>query len=608
MFFLFATADHPEVFSMKVFHGGTFTPSPNRKYFGGKVQYVDLLDIECFNVDILHSVVKMLKYDPREIMYYHFKIPNKTLDWGLRALACDDDVNNLAQYVKDNKVIDVFIEHGETTVESYYMPKFGESVQIRELDENVNVVALDDEEVAGLVVTKPYKKGKSLGLPKCRKRVAIEWLTDEVNEESSGIGHDTDEVNEHINDGQDTSGVGVNTEQCDEQGDEQVHEQGDEYVNEQGDEYVNEQVNDDLDADMYDDYGDEEHDSDGHDRDGAEEIVDEEHIIDELDVSMEGFRFTVETENERENDPMRPHLNINEDDLQVINYDSFDSDIDDDDIESGRKVALRKLKKKGASSGDGSIVNKLWIGREFANREEAKATIKAHAVETRRQISIVKNDHVRVRAKCLGTIPKLGDADMVSFGIMKQGGIKINEGGKDKGTNGKGSNAQGSKDKGTKAAILKGKGKKVITEEEEDKNQCPWHVYIAKTDKGKWLVRTFKDEHICLHSRQIKAATATFLSKHLIDLVNLNPEIPVRSVQHQMQKQFGIGVSKHKAFRAKSKAQEEVKGDQTVQYNILRDYIVELKRANPNTTVKLDVYREEDPECKTIHHRQAEGM
>ena len=298
------------------------------------------------------------------------------------------------------------------------------------------------------MVTKPYKKGKSLGLPKCRKRLAIEWLTDEVNEESSGIGHDTDEVNEHINDGQDTSGVGVNTEQ------------GDEYVNEQGDE----QVNDDLDADMYDDYGDEEHDSDGHDRDGAEEIVDEEHIIDELDVSMEGFRFTVETENERENDPMRPHLNINEDDLQVINYDSFDSDIEDDDIEGGRKAALRKLKKKGNSSGDGSIFNKLFVGKQFGNREEVKDTIKAHAVETRRQISIVKNDNVRVRAKCFGPIPTLSDADMGAFGMTKQKGIIINEGGKDNGING-----NGKKDKGTKVATLKGKGKKVITNEEEDK-------------------------------------------------------------------------------------------------------------------------------------------
>lgn len=77
--------------------------------------------------------MKMLKYNPREIMFYHFKIPNKTLDWRLRALASDDDVNNLSQYVKDNKVINVFIEHGETKVESYYMPKFSASVQIREL-------------------------------------------------------------------------------------------------------------------------------------------------------------------------------------------------------------------------------------------------------------------------------------------------------------------------------------------------------------------------------------------------------------------------------------------------------------------------------------------
>ena len=75
------------------------------------MQFIDLLDIEQFTIDIIHSIVKMLKYDPREIMYYHFKIPDKNLDWGgLRALACDDDIVKLAQYVKDNKVIEVYIE------------------------------------------------------------------------------------------------------------------------------------------------------------------------------------------------------------------------------------------------------------------------------------------------------------------------------------------------------------------------------------------------------------------------------------------------------------------------------------------------------------------
>ncbi|GJY78500.1 transposase, MuDR [Tanacetum coccineum] len=96
-------ADHPEVFSMKLFHGGTFTPTPNRRYFGGKVQYIDLLDIEQFTITIIHSIVKMLKYDTRDIMYYHFKIPDKNLDWGLKALASDDDIVYLLNLSSSSK-------------------------------------------------------------------------------------------------------------------------------------------------------------------------------------------------------------------------------------------------------------------------------------------------------------------------------------------------------------------------------------------------------------------------------------------------------------------------------------------------------------------------
>ena len=191
------------MFSIKVFHGGCFTPSPNRRYFGGKIQYVDLLDIESFNVDVIHSIVTMLKYDPRDIMFYHFKIPNNSLDWGLRALAGDDDVNNLGQYVKDNKVIDVFIEHGETTVESYYMPKFNQPAQIVELTENVEVVDLDEGHVDTTLVTKTHRKGKSIGLQKGRKMLAIEWLGQDDNEQDNdgdeGLGDDNEHDNDCVN-------------------------------------------------------------------------------------------------------------------------------------------------------------------------------------------------------------------------------------------------------------------------------------------------------------------------------------------------------------------------------------------------------------------------
>nr|GEV57822.1 hypothetical protein [Tanacetum cinerariifolium] len=109
-------ADHPEVFPMKLFHGGTFTPTPNR-----------------------------------------------------RALASDDDIVYLSKFVKDNKVIEVYIEHGETTVESYYMPTFTEKLQLKELNNNDEVVELDEE----LPIVSHTRKMKFLGIPKCRNTLAI---------------------------------------------------------------------------------------------------------------------------------------------------------------------------------------------------------------------------------------------------------------------------------------------------------------------------------------------------------------------------------------------------------------------------------------------------
>ncbi|GJX50265.1 mutator type transposase [Tanacetum coccineum] len=58
-------------------------------------------------------------------------------------------------------------------------------------------------------------------------------------------------------------------------------------------------------------------------------------------------------------------------------------------------------------------------------------------------------------------------------------------------------------------------------------------------------------------------------------------------------------VNEGKAFRAKAKAAVSLRGDVKIQYALLRDYVMELKRCNPDTTIKIDVYGEEDPESPT---------
>lgn len=522
---------------MKVHHGGRFTNMPGRKYISGKVQFVDLVDSELFTVEVLNNIVKLLKYDPKQIMYYHFKLPRKSLDWGLRALASDDDIVNMINYVGKHKVIEVFIEHNETTFDSYYMPTFRSRIEIRELQGNDEIVDLDELDVQGKNV------------PGCRKMLAIEWMNDETVDDV--LGHLSEAVeDEHIGDegvNSDNSDEGVNSDNANE-GD---SDNADEGVNHEN---VDEGVND---------------------------IIDEEHIVDEVEVNMTGFRLTVDGV-ESNAEPLHPEVNLTEDDIDVFDFDSYGSDVGSDS-DTGRKSELRKLKKQGkAAAHESRIVNFFYVGQEFVNKEEAKSRIKAHIVETRRNIQLKKNDGVRLRAKCYGTIPTEKEGESLGTSGQRESLNKQN--------------------KTTTAVSLnsqKGKGKKVIQQEDND-NKCPWVLYIHYSEKTqKWVVTTFKDEHKCLLSRKIKACTSTFLSQHVVDLIQLNPEMPVKAIQAQMQKQFHVGVSIHKAFRAKAKAESVIKGDAQIQYGLLRDYVLELQKANPNTTVKLDFEREGDPESTT---------
>ena len=471
---------------MMIHHGGRFTDIPKRKYVDGEVTYVDLIDIKQCKIDILDTIMyQSLGCEGK--LFYHYKLPMKSLDTGLRALTSDSDISEMLKFVHKHRVIYVYVEHGTSYLELV--------VNATEFDTLVgpsNVLG-DNTEVEDQ-----------------------DNIEGENNNETENESHDESEDGDH-----DSTDV----------------EDEDKNVN-------------------------------------VEDIVDEEHIVEEVDVKMNGFRFEVEDEAE---ETMHPKLNLTENDLEVIDFDSFESDVEVDD-ESERRKGLRKLKKEAAKT---YSKNSFFIGKEFANRDLAKEMVRAHAVETRRNIMIVKNDKIRIRAKCFGVVPvgkdivkKVESVQQVSKGKK----VNVQE---------------------------KGKGIMVNEEEEEkDKVDCPWVVYIGKGDKGKWLVKTFIDEHKCLKSRKIKSCTSTFLSKHLPDLLVMNPNMPVRAIQEQMQRKFHVGVTRTKAFRAKAKAEVHLKGDANLQYSRLRDYLNDLQKCNPNTTVKIDVYGEENPDSPTRMFRR----
>ncbi|GKB21438.1 heat stress transcription factor B-4-like protein [Tanacetum coccineum] len=79
----------------------------------------------------------------------------------------------------------------------------------------------------------------------------------------------------------------------------------------------------------------------------------------------------------------------------------------------------------------------------------------------------------------------------------------------------------------------------------------------------------------------------------------VNPDIPVKAVQDQLQRELKFHISMSKAFKAKAIAEREIRGDHVLWYSMLRDYVVELQSTNPNTTIKIAIKRNADHSLPT---------
>ncbi|KAK9071946.1 hypothetical protein SSX86_008377 [Deinandra increscens subsp. villosa] len=311
-------------------------------------------------------------------------------------------------------------------------------------------------------------------------------------------------------------------------------------------------------------------------------IPNHEDVIDDVEVDMRDFRFNVDENIELENQEANEQV---ENDPEILDNEEFDSGSASDEGETSHvKRTLRQYRKAHHNT------DTFYIGQTFGSKEEFKKLVREHGVKTRRQIRVFKDESLRVRAVCWGTIPKFDDY------------APSNDGGRCKKTNEvQPSNecvgsSNASKDEGPLVKNVGGRGKKSNPEDEG----CPWAVLISrKEDTETWVLKTLVDEHTCHPTRKVKGCTATFLSTQIMEQIRDNPTIPVKAIQEHLQRMFEVEVSHMKAFRAKTIALEKINGDYNLQYGMLRDYVEELVKSNPGTTVKIEVEPSTDPTSNT---------
>nr|GEY42186.1 transposase, mutator type [Tanacetum cinerariifolium]GEY43042.1 transposase, mutator type [Tanacetum cinerariifolium]GEY48834.1 transposase, mutator type [Tanacetum cinerariifolium] len=108
----------PKSLTLEIYHGGWFTPTHYRSYIGGQVSFVNVVNIDEFCLHDLKDMVVKLGYGVEYLMHCHFLILSLGLDYGLHSLNVDVDVLEMSKYVKDYKIMLVYVEHGSSNVDT----------------------------------------------------------------------------------------------------------------------------------------------------------------------------------------------------------------------------------------------------------------------------------------------------------------------------------------------------------------------------------------------------------------------------------------------------------------------------------------------------------
>ncbi|GJR67418.1 hypothetical protein Tco_0013483 [Tanacetum coccineum] len=164
----------------------------------------------------------------------------------------------------------------------------------------------------------------------------------------------------------------------------------------------------------------------------------------------------------------------------------------------------------------------------FDSEPEAKDRVCLHSIESRRNFKLYKNNGVSIRARCDGKVPVF---------TMSQG---TGPTGPNRGMEARPSGSSGPT---TRSKKRKNTGT-------NDDNQASSSI-LDVHDKG----------YLCPWVLEIKHCTYKFLSEKIFEQVRVNPDITVKAVQHQLQHELEVQISISKAFKAKAKAEREIRGD-----------------------------------------------
>ncbi|GJW55707.1 heat stress transcription factor B-4-like protein [Tanacetum coccineum] len=417
---------------------------PGRMYVSGRVDIFDMVDIDLFTVVALNMMVLKLGYTGEsEPMFYNYLRPLTSLDEGLYALACEEDVRCMSTLVRSFKLIELSGVHGVDT-HSHVLPTIQsqfsdinlsfvsqQATASQVIDDVMRQLSFDETEldgeagfadVAGSGVDiktqselpvfeepdvgptqEPILAEVSTQEPIVAEVSTQEPIVAEVSTEAPIVEEvGTQEfsvedvvIEDYVSSGED----GEDAEQGNGQEDESARTDGEFFHDDEG---IDTAYETEYDVQSSEDAG-----TDDDDDVDEDFLVDEENEIVEPDVDVHLFGISMDLPFDNIGiTNLVPDDVLEGEDVDVINVDGFDSDPGNDEERNYRKRRLAELRTEmeGVINASGQWKYSFYTGQKFNTPKEAKDRVYLHSIESRRNLKLYKNDSVRIRARCEGKV------------------------------------------------------------------------------------------------------------------------------------------------------------------------------------------------------------
>lgn len=109
-------------------------------------------------------------------------------------------------------------------------------------------------------------------------------------------------------------------------------------------------------------------------------------------------------------------------------------------------------------------------------------------------------------------------------------------------------------------------------------------------DEHSFQIKSLKSDHNCARNYKLGSiVTYSWIGSHYTKEMLHRKKLSIRKLRLEVIKKFGIDVSLSQCRRARQHAINLIEGTLTEHYAKLWSYMMEIRRSNPDSTVKLDV-------------------